>query len=306
LSNQKLAPSKRLPIYRLGLLLFITAIPVAFFVYTMGPRIEVTPGPWEDIPPGTPRPQLNVKVRVVKPGEGRKVEAGDLVRVSVKYKIDAPPEGRLHPSGKYYPVGDYYPQGAYWVWIATRHDENASIHPNREGFAALLLGYREGDILSFDNAHNVGKNTHHVDTLPESPIGNADYFRTWKPGARFEVSLSDAQTSSESQVEILNSCKSRVQRRIVHLFDDSTIFVCGGLNISCGFASSAREGWVEEGRVEAQCPDGSVATFRYGPKGVRIKEWSGPVNPYNYFQAWILKEWMQKTPAQVQLQPPEK
>ena len=302
MSKTELAPSKRLSFYRLGLLLLIAAIPVAFFGYIMGPRIEVTPGPWEDIAPGTPRPQLNVKVRVVKSGEGRKIEAGDLVRLSVKEKIS---EGVLHPSGRHYAAGEYYPAGEYWVWIASRHDENAYIYPNREGFSALLVGYREGDTLGFDDANSPQIERHGVDSLPGNPIGNERYFSSWKSGAKL-VFLRDAQTSSQSQVEILSACKSKVQRRIVHLFDDSTIFVCGGLSISCGFASSAREGWVEEGRVEAQCPDGSVATFRYGPKGVRIKEWSGPVNPYNYFQEWILKEWGQKTPAQVQLQPPEK
>ena len=289
MSNTELAPSKQPPISWSWLFLLIAVISVVFFGLIMGPRIEVTPGPWEDIAPGTPRPQLNVKVRVVKSGQGRKVEAGDLVRLAVRGKFTD---------------GDFHPVGEFWVWIASRHDENADIYPNREGFSALLLNLRAGDVITFDDANNPLKDKHVVDSLPANPIGNEKYFSSWKNGDR--VVLRDARSSSQSQVEILSTCKSKVQRRIVHLFDDSTIFVCGGLSISCGLASSAREGWVEEGRIEAQCPDGSVATFRYGPKGVRIKEWGGPVNSYNYFQEWILKEWRQKTPAKVQLQPPEK
>lgn len=286
MSEQAPTRSESSPSYWRGALLLI-AIPVVFFGYIMGPRIEVKPGPWEDVSPGgPPRPQLNVKVRILSPGQGRKVEVGDLVRLAVKGKFTD---------------GDFHPVGEFWVWIASRHDENTYVYPNREGFAALLLDLRAGDVITFDDANNPLKDKHAVDSLPANPIGDVNYFNSWKNGGR--VVLKDAQTSSQSLVEIVSTCKSKVQHRTVHLFDDSAIFACGGLSISCGFASSSREGWVEEGRIEAQCPDGSVATFRYGPKGVRIKEWSGPVNPYNYFQAWVLKEWMQKTPAQVQLQP---
>jgi hypothetical protein len=243
--------------------------------------IQVKPEEWQTISPGKPLTAFPT-TKVIEEGKGAPVEVGQLVKVNL----------RLHAKGP-----SWHDQGNWWIWIGFLDRKETPFFSNSPEIASALIGMREGTVLEFVDPT---RSTEKAGSLETNLMGD-------QPNYRWRKNLEEDHTpiymslpgDSGSQIKILLTCKAELQRRSVHLYDDSPLRVGTGW-FSAYTTNTPRELWFDEGRVQGKCSDGHTATFRYGPsKSDRNDKLPIPVVT-GYFDQWLYEEW-KRLPVGVQI-----
>lgn len=248
----------------------------------------INPEPWQVLDPGTPRERFPTP-KMITEGGGPTIAPGDLVQLHIRSKSQVP--GRL-----------WNDWGNWWIWVGFRTQSDTSFFSTEPRVASALLGLREGDVLEFIEAGDQpGTDSRIAGTLLLNVFGDQSYYK-WRKnveGGSADIYVTTAGTPS--QIEIKRVCKGKAQYRTVRLFDDSPVQRCTWAPLQCSMTREPREGWVDEAKIEAVCQDGRTAIFQFGPVASRNgKEWTGPINPYNYFTEWEKKAW-KNLPTGVQI-----
>jgi hypothetical protein len=248
-------------------------------------NVQVFPEPWKVLEPGKP-PEIRSRVEIVADGAGGVIEPGDLVQIATKFWSVA--------ENKFYSSGDW------WLWIGFETSAETVFPSSNPAQRAALLGLEKGAVMKY-LAHR--DNPMDADKLYVNPLGDPKYY-SWRKNVRDFGGIFTPYQSGYSLVEIKRVCKGQAKYRTVRLFDDSPVQRCTWAPISCEMTSTPREGWVDEAKIEAVCPDGKTATFQYGPVASRNgKEWSGPLGGSgagSNFDSWVTAFW-NKLPVGVQL-----
>lgn len=263
-----------------GAIMGLVAMSIASFCNAES--VRVFPEPWQVLEPGKPV-EKPLKIEIVAKGEGAIIEQGDLVQIIKKsWSIDQ---------------NEYINEKDWWLWIGFRTQQETTFFTDEPRIRSALLGINEGTSLKFVEAKG---NWVSAGKLRSNPLGDpADY--SWRKNVRSFSEVYIPSKSGYSLIEIKRVCKGKAQYRTVRLFDDSSVERCTWAPIHCEMSNTPREGWIDEAMIEAVCQDGKTATFQYGPVASRNgKEWSGPINPANYFAPWINAAW-NKLPVGVQL-----
>lgn len=246
--------------------------------------VKVFPEAWQTLEPGAP-PERNLRIELVeKGGRGSKVEIGDLVQLHLKSFWGEPEK-------------TWRDRGEWWIWIGFRGKKETPFYSYLPNIAKSLVGMEEGSLLRILDAEpgwiSAGK-------LKVNPLGDFEYY-DWRMHQTKFSEIYVPTDAGYSQLEIKRVCKGKAQYRTLRLYDDSLIQRCSWAPISCEMTKEPREAWMDEAKIEAVCSDGKLAVFQYGPvPSSNGKEWRGPVNPENYFNAWEKEAW-KKLPVGVQL-----
>lgn len=245
-------------------------------------NVQVFPEPWQDLDPGKPS-ETRPKIEIVAEGSGGAIEPGSLVQISTKFWSAK--------EGKFYSTDDW------WLWMGFNSQKETAFFSSNPAQRSALLGLKVGGAIKYleeiDNTLEVGK-------LFINPIGDPAYY-SWRKGRKDFGRIFTPYESGYTLVEIKRVCKGKAQYRTVRLFDSSYVQRCTWAPLHCEMTNTPREGWIDEAKIEAVCSDGKTAIFQYGPVASRNgRQWSGPVNPANYFDPWITATW-DKLPVGVQL-----
>lgn len=249
-------------------------------------NIRVFPEPWQVLEPGKPQVRFPAR-RVISEGIGPIIGPGDLVQIRI---YDQSTDKNI-----------WNDRGEWWIWVGFRTQKETTFFSYEPLISSALVGLNPGTVFEFIEAkEGIGSGPQYAGKLYPNIFGDFKYYG-WRKNLFGFAYLYVSDTSGLSKFEIKRVCKGKAQYRTVRLFDDSPVQRCTWAPIQCSMIDTPREGWIDEARIEAVCQDGRTATFQYGPVASRNgKEWTGPINPHNYFEPWEAAAW-KKLPVGVQL-----
>jgi hypothetical protein len=253
----------------------LTLIALAATACSPVARLQVDLGEWELLPPGSPpqtspgRPSLG---RWLRQGQGTEVALGDLVEL------------RFAEIGS--PAASADDERRGWLWIGFDGPTQGDFPVADNGFAAALIGLRQGSQLTFVASPKATS----PDVAGSSrvlPFGDWQRYIALAPLAREQRSgyaRSDGGPGHDGTlVEIVRVCRGQAEQRLITLLDQSTVRI--GQDLGRGRETNEpRWLYLREARWEGECQDGRHASFRYPP--IAVEPPAGRTNGLKLSHLW--------------------